>query len=66
MLVEDRLKPCVQLLPLREQVVQLYLAQHRTQAGLCRLLDGVAKVFNLNDGLGGIHHPEVDNRIHLQ
>jgi regulator of protease activity HflC (stomatin/prohibitin superfamily) len=66
LLVENRLEPHVQLLPLRQEIVQLDFAEHRTQAGLGRLLHGVPNILDLDDGLGGANHSEVDDGIDLQ
>src|SRR5471032_1430610 len=65
-LIEDLLQLLVDLLPLREQVVEVELAQSRTQGRLRELGGRVEEVLHLDDGPLGIDDPEVDHRRDLQ
>jgi hypothetical protein len=66
LLVEDGLEPHVELLALREEVIQLDLAQHGAERRLRRLFHGEPGILDLDDGLGGADDGEVDHGIHFQ
>ena len=65
LLVEDALDVLVELVALGEHLVQLVLAEHRAQRGLCQLAGGHVIVLHLNDHALRIDHPEVDHRVDL-
>src|SRR5208283_4034378 len=65
-LVDDGLNPQVELVAMAQHLVQLHLAQHRTQRGLGKLGGLVDVVGDLDGGVVGIHHVERDHRVHFQ
>src|SRR5947208_3074863 len=65
-LVDDRLQVGVDLLPLREQLVQLGLTAHAAQRGLRVLRGGEEIVLHLDDGAVRVDHAEVEARVHLE
>jgi hypothetical protein len=64
-LIEDLLQLLIQPFTLRQEVVQLHLPQHAAQRGLRELRRGEVVVLDFDDGPVGIHHTEVDDRVHL-
>ena len=64
-LVEDLLQLLVQTLALRQQVVQLHLAQHAPQRRLGELRRRVVEVLDFDDRPPRIDHAEVQDRVHL-
>src|SRR5215510_3056791 len=63
--VEDALDVEVELLPLGEHLVELVLAEHRAQRGLRELVRRGEEIFDLDDRLLGVDHPEEHDRVHL-
>ena len=66
MQVEHLLQLLVDLLPLREQVVELQLAQCAAQGGLRQLRGRVEEVLYLDYGALGVDDAEIDHRAHLE
>ena len=66
MLVENGLQAGVQLLALRQEIVELHFAQHRSKSGLRRLLHRVPEVLHLDDRLGRARDAIVDDGVDLQ
>src|SRR5258705_266557 len=64
--VENLLELLVDLLALREQVVEIQLAERAAQRGLRELGGGVEEVLHLDDGLLRVDHAEVDHRGDLE
>src|SRR5690606_3217299 len=64
LLVEYGLDVLIELLALGQHVVAVVLAQHGPQGGLRQLAGGVEIALDLDDGLVGRHHAEIDHRIH--
>src|SRR5207249_1751717 len=56
----------VDLLPLREQLVQLGLTAHAAQRGLRVLRGSEEIVLHLDDGAVQVDHAEVEDRVHLE
>ena len=65
LLVQNGLDVRIQALPLRQHIVQFMLSQHRPQGGLGQLAGRFQEVLDLDDGALGIHHPEINHRVHL-
>ena len=65
-LVDDGLNLQVQFVAVAEQLVQLDLAQDRTQRGLGKLGGLVDVVGHLDGGGVGVHHVERDHGVHLE
>src|SRR5262249_9627658 len=64
-LVEDDLELGVHLFPLRENLVELELADDAAQGGLRQLRGGVLIVLHLRQREIGVDDPEVTNRVHF-
>ena len=62
-LIQDLLDVGVELVALRQHVVELVLAEHRTQGRLGELAGGFEHVCNPDDGLFRIDDAEVDHRV---
>jgi hypothetical protein len=65
LVIEDLLDIAVELVPLGQHLVQLVLAEHRSQRRLGQLAGGERVVLDPVDGLLGLDHPEVDHGVHL-
>src|SRR5581483_701038 len=65
-LVEDALQAEVDLVAVREQLVELHFAEHGAQRGLRELRRLVAVVVHRDHGAHGIADLEEDDRVHLQ
>src|SRR6266404_3153112 len=63
--VEDSLDVEIELLALRQQLVELVLAQHRAQRGLRQLAGGLQEVDHLDDRVLRVDDAEIDHRVHL-
>src|SRR5437763_2553556 len=55
----------IQSFPFRQYLVELVLAEHGTQRGLCELARGVMEVGYLDDRLLRIDDPKIDHRVDL-
>src|SRR2546428_502846 len=64
-LVQNRLQPGVELFALRKQVIEFDLAQDRPQCRLCQLLDLIAKILKLHDGLLRVHDAVENDGVHF-
>jgi hypothetical protein len=62
--VDDLLQLVVDLVAMDQQLVQVRLAQDRSQAGLGDLPRRPAVIFYLHDGVAGIDHPEIGHGVH--
>ncbi len=63
--VQNALKLSVYLFPLCQEFIQFHLTAYAPQGGLGQLRCGKKKILHLDDGIVGIHDPEVYNGIHL-
>jgi hypothetical protein len=63
-LVDDVLERLVELLALGQQHVEVRLAEHRAQRGLCDLRGGQEIALDLDDRAGCVDHAEVADRVH--
>ena len=63
--VDDLLQPQRQPLALGEQLVEVGLAEDAAQRRLRLLARGVEEVLDGDHRLQRVHHPEVDDRVHL-
>src|SRR5690606_23898223 len=63
--IEDGLDVQVQLFALGQHLVQFMLAQYRPQRRLRQLAGRLPVALDLDDGLAGTDHPEIQDRIHL-
>ena len=51
--------------PLRQEFVEFVLTEDRTQRGLGKLTDGLHVVLDVEHGVVGVDHPEVQNGVDL-
>src|SRR5688572_3508766 len=65
LLIDDPLQVCIDLLPLRQQVVELALPQHAAQRRLRHHRRGVQVVFDLDDGSFLIYDAKIDDGVDL-
>ncbi len=65
-LVDDPLQDRVDLLALRQQLVELVLAEHRAQRRLCDLERRGHEVLDLHDRVLRLDDPEVGDRVHAR
>src|SRR3546814_18420881 len=63
--VKNLLYVVVELIPIRQHLVQFMLAKNGTKCRLCELTCRLHEVFNLNDRLFRIDDAEIDNGVHL-
>ncbi len=63
-IVDDLLKLLVDLLPMSQQFIQLTLANDITQRRLREIPGCAPIIFDLNNGIRWVKHPEIYNGIH--
>ena len=63
--VEDDLNIAIELVALRQHLVEFVLAKHRPQRCLRELAGRDHEIFHLDDRLVGIDHAEIDHRVDL-
>ena len=62
--VDHQFQAAVELFAVGEQIVQLALADDRSQRGLGHLFDGEQIVLHLDHRLHRVDHPEIHHRVH--
>src|SRR5690554_2682885 len=61
--IQNLLDIRVELVPFGEHFVQVVLAEHRAQCGLCQLTGRLGKILDLNDRPLRIYHAIVENGV---
>src|SRR5215204_240379 len=65
LLIDDALQIRINLFSFREQIVELALAEHASQGGLCHLRGGVEVILNRQHGALRVYDSEKYHRVDL-